>query len=530
MLYSLLMPTFSILSAIPHPAKTEIISVEADTHPGFHSFNIIGLGDRSLKEAKERVTSAIKNSGLKPKHFYTKKLTVLLAPGDVKKEGTYFDLSIALSVLGAHGIYTTNSKHWLCIGELSLDGKIKECHKIIPVLRHIQNLNQNIKVIIPLANKYLVKDLELDKDKNVFYAGTLVDALNIITGSVLSQVYDNTRERLKINEEETTNESAIPEIIGNNQAKRALLIAQAGNHHICLYGPSGTGKSSLGKWAKLCALDLTKDEQVETLHNRSFIDHCFDLNSYKKQPFVSISHEIPKQRLLGGNNYLIGEVSLAHNGILFMDEFIEFNPQIIRSLRGILETGKSVVYSNKVSYEVNAKLLLIAATNLCPCGNFGSKTMHCNCKEDIRHKYTHRIPGAIIDRIPIWTLVENEGSYTHTIQIKSTHGLNNVNEGDFNFNDYKKKLLSTVNFRNQRINNEEKNREVLIKRDNHEKEIISNISQEIKENNAIKISHRSFKNLISVARTIADIEQSEQIMREHVYEALGFRPTIFNAQ
>lgn len=515
----------SIKSAFITGLNAKLIKVECDIGRGINAFSLIGLGDRAIDESKERVSSALRNSGYSNPRQVNQRTTISLAPGDIKKEGTTFDLAIALAYLVANKEIQVNLEeinNSLFVGELSLEGKLGKLKGAL--------------AIAELAEKYKIKNLFLPKENTT--EASLVKNLNIYGVESLLSLIDHLTNIEKI-------EKTIPvdldillknnkilsgvdmqDIKGQNMAKRALLIAISGGHNIALYGPPGTGKTMLAKAAQQLLpnlnyrgiLEVTKIHSILGINNQS-ANHELILIP----PFRSPHHTSSYVSLVGGGtNPKPGEITLAHQGILFLDEFPEFEKKSLEALREPLEEGSISISRSKGSEKFPANFILIAAMNPCPCGYRGSKTKRCTCSNQDIIKYERKLSGPIMDRIDIWVNVNS---------ISFAELGNKLNLSDSS-KIFKEKIIKVRNLMQNRFILD---KNLSINNDMDSRAINKYINLDIKVKkeldiyaNKLELSPRIYHKMLKVARTIADLENSETIESRHILEALQYRPKINN--
>lgn len=481
------------------------VDVEIDLSKGLHSFSIVGLPDKSVDESKDRISSAIKNSGFKSPKRSNQKIVVSLAPSEIKKEGAGLDLAIALGFLKASKeiIFDENKKMFL--GELGLDGSIRKVKGILSLVKSAKQ-NDFEEVFIPEEN---AKE------------GALIKGIKIFPVKNLKEVIEHLDKEKDFNIEEfpetkiiyeDKKENDFSEIKGQENVKRALEIAAAGRHNIAMYGPPGTGKTMLAK--AFCSIlpELSYEKILETTAIAS-VSGILQGDIITRPPFRSPHHTSSYTAIVGGGAIpKPGEITLSHNGVLFLDEFPEFERKIIDSLRQPLEDKEVTVSRVKGTAKFPADFVLLVALNPCPCGNYGSDKT-CSCSTQSILNYRKKISGPIMDRIDMWIEVPN-------IDYEK---LSDRTEGEGS-KIIKERVLEATKKQEARLGEGRNNSSLKAKELenlNIEKSIRNTLNEYATK---LKISPRSYHKIIKLSRTIADLDNKDEIEMNHLLEALQYRP------
>lgn len=486
----------------------EIITVEVDISNGLNHVSIVGLGDRAVEESKDRVSAAIKNSGYTSPKQKNQKVVISLAPADVRKEGPAFDLAIAIAYLRAADDITCDVSRTLFLGELSLEGNIQRVSGVLPIICRARELGFN-RVIIPVSN---TEEASLATDISVYATPSLSELIAFLSGTILM---DPIKPADEVTIPDETSDLDMSRIRGNAPAKRSLEIAAAGMHNIFMYGPPGTGKTMLARSFPSILPPLTHAESIEVtgIHSAARLG----TGLIRTPPFRAPHHTASHASIVGGGSIpQPGEITLAHRGVLFMDEFPEFNRDVIEALRQPLEERCITVSRSKGSVKFPAHCILMASMNPCRCGK--RQIGGCTCMQNELRSYERKLSGPIIDRIDIWINV-------HKVEYSSLAS-----------DTYRAEPSSVIRSRVICARQRQVTRFVskgVSKRFNSEMDaediartvVMSRQARDFLQKKAAShnLSARAFHRIIKVAQTIVDLDNAPYIKRSHMLEAFQYR-------
>lgn len=513
-----------VYSAQTHLLQGKIVTVEVDISKNtLHAFTLVGLPDKAVEESKDRMSSALKNSGFTSPKNQNQKIVISLSPADLKKEGPYFDVAIALAYLLSAEEINFEPKEKIFLGELSLNGELQSIKGVLPLTEQAKKMGFK-EIFLPLSN---AKEAALVDGITVYGAQTLKEIINHIDetkkkNQSMEQIKIIPTPKTEIEYKDRTNDIDFSDIKGQEGAKRGLLIAAAGGHNIAMSGPPGTGKTMLARVFSHILPNLSKEEVLEITGIHSVVGLLND-TLVTESPFRAPHHTASYVSMIGGGAIpKPGEVTLAHKGVLFLDEFPEFEKRVLESLRQPLEDNIVSISRARGSAIFPSNFILIAAMNPCPCGHRGNKQKDCICKPHDLDRYTRKLSGPIMDRIDIWVTVgaiDYEKLSSDTQESETTQSLKEkvlkarlVQNKRFKTTDSKRKNIRT-------------NSEMSVK----ELTIFAPLADEVKKllnesAQKLQLSARAYHRTIKIARTIADLDESEDITISHILEALQYRP------
>ncbi len=482
-------------------------------------YHLTGLGDEAVRESRDRIAAALMNCGYK---FPVADITVNMAPADIRKEGSGYDLPLAIGIMAANeNIRADRLADYMLVGELGLDGRLQPIRGALPI--SIRARAEKFKgLIVPKQN---IREAAVVNNLDVYGMESITDVINFLNGD---DSYEPTHidTRREFYEQQSHFDLDFADVRGQESVKRALEVAAAGGHNLIMIGPPGSGKSMMAKRLPGILPPLSLHESLETTQIHSVAGKLGrNMSLISQRPFRSPHHTISQVALVGGgNNPQPGEISLAHNGVLFADELPEFNKSTLEVLRQPLEDRKITISRAKYTTEFPCSFMFVASMNPCPCGYYGDPTHTCVCTPGQIQRYMNKISGPLLDRIDIQC----------EIQAVPFAQLSQMQQGESSAA-IRERVIAARKIQEERFDSLPSGRAGEVARVHCNAQMTERMIHQFAEPDAqglnllrmgmerLKLSARAYNRILKVARTIADLDHSDRVLSHHIAEAIGYR-------